>query len=144
MLDNDAAVETNASDHEPPPFRDRLPTIPHDLSEYALAETGPSSWSAERDAAAPLPWASEEDPFRDMTTGHLLDVRPGDVPYIALTTRELTARMLDAREAFVVSLLDGTSTLDALLDAAELQEPELLAIVCDLCARGIITLQRMS
>jgi hypothetical protein len=30
----------------PPAARDKLPTLPCDLSEYARAHTGPYSWSA--------------------------------------------------------------------------------------------------
>jgi len=44
-----------------PPMRAPLPTVPCDLSEYAVAETGPTSWSAiyeERPNALVL-----DDPF---------------------------------------------------------------------------------
>jgi hypothetical protein len=148
MADIDAS-ETNADRYEPPPFRDRLPTIPHDLSEYALTETGPTSWSAEHDGA-PFSRTGEQepldplDPLDAMTTGDLLDVRPSDVPYLALTLTELAAHELDAREALVLSLLDGSSTLESMLEITEINGAELLTTVCELCARGIVTLQRKS
>ncbi len=47
-----------------PPMRERLPTMPCDLSDYAIAETGPASWSAiyeERPRALVL-----DDPFDDL------------------------------------------------------------------------------
>jgi hypothetical protein len=54
MLDPNAAFETNAGKSNAQPVRDRLPTIPHDLSEYARTETGPSSWSAAPASASAL------------------------------------------------------------------------------------------
>jgi hypothetical protein len=55
--------EANAHAVAPPlpPMRAPLPTVPCDLSEYAIAETGPLSWSAiyeERPRALVL-----DDPF---------------------------------------------------------------------------------
>jgi hypothetical protein len=31
------------------PMRDKMPTIPEDLTEYARINTGPGSWSADTD-----------------------------------------------------------------------------------------------
>jgi hypothetical protein len=35
------------------PFRDKMATIPEDLTEYARVHTGPGSWSAENFEASP-------------------------------------------------------------------------------------------
>jgi hypothetical protein len=107
------AMETNARMYEAPPVRDRLPTIPHDLSEYARAETGPA----------------------------LHDLWPSDVPSVIGSAREHASRV-DHREAFVLSLLDGESSLEEIASAADLPGTEVLVVIRELCARGIVALDR--
>ena len=123
MLERNAAPRR----YEAPPVRDRLPTIPHDLSEYARMQTGPSP-------------EGDDGPLR-ATTGSLVDAWPTDVPCVIGSAAEHAAEV-DHREAFVLSMLDGESTLGSMLDVLDLPGPEVLAIVCDLCARGIVTLDR--
>jgi hypothetical protein len=122
-------LERNHRLYEAPPVRDRLPTIPHDLSEYARIQTGPS------------PEAHHDDPLHAMTSGPLVDVWPTDVPCVTGSAAQHAA-YLDHREAFVLSMLDGESSLASMLDAVDLPGAEVLAIICDLCARGIVTLDR--
>jgi hypothetical protein len=122
-------------DHPPP--RDRLPTIPYDLSEYAREQTGPSSWSAQSDAP-PL----HDDPLRGLASGQLLDVSPSDIPSVAPMHMEEEARRIDHREAFVLSLIDGQSTVGDILERVGSPDAEALGVLCDLCARGVITLDR--
>src|SRR5262245_61876219 len=115
-----------------PPMRDRLPTLPIDLSEYARETCGPESWSA-----------TEADPAldeSDMISGPLLGVRRSDVPKVALSTEECFDQSLDHRAGFILSLLDGCSNVETVLDVAGLPEQETLEVLCDLCARGIVTL----
>ena len=115
-----------------PPMRDRLPTLPIDLSEYARENCGPDSWSA-----------FEAEPVfdeSDMVSGPLLGVRRSDVPRVAVTTEACVEQGLDHRAGFILSLLDGCSTVDTVLDVAGLPEQETLEVLCDLCARGIVTL----
>jgi len=57
------------------------------------------------------------------------------------SAREHAARV-DHREAFVLSLLDGESSLEELAAAADLPGAEVLAIIRELCARGIVSLDR--
>ena len=120
------AMETNARLYEAPPVRDRLPTIPHDLSEYARSETGPDL---------------QDDPLRSLTAGPLVDLWPSDVPSV-VGTAQAHAERVDHREAFVLSLLDGESSLEELAAAADLPGAEILTVICELCARGIVTLDR--
>jgi hypothetical protein len=122
---------------EPPPSRDRYPTMEFDLSEFALENTGPDSWSATQDEPP-----DEDDVRWQIATGPLVDVWPCDVPCVALSFEERSERLLDHREAFVLSLLDGQSSVAAMLDMESLPACELLAILCDLCSRGVITLDR--
>lgn len=122
---------------EPPPSRDRFPTMEFDLSEFAIENTGPDSWSAWSDEPP-----DDEDVEWEIATGPLVDVWPCDVPCVALTPEERSERLLDHREAFVLSLLDGQSTVASMLEMESLPAGELLAILCDLCARGVVTLDR--
>jgi hypothetical protein len=116
-----------------PPMRDRLPTLPHDLSEYARETCGPESWSAAEAADATF----DEG---EMISGPLLEVRRSDVPRVAATTQECVDQGLDHRAGFILSLLDGCSNVETVLDAAGLPEHQTLEVLCDLCARGIVTL----
>jgi hypothetical protein len=98
-----------------PPPRDRMPTMEFDLSEYAQLHTGPASWSARNDEV-----------------GHY------DVPRVVADAAEVD----DHREAFVLSLVDGTSNVGELLAIAGLPAVDVLAAVAALHARGVITLER--
>lgn len=126
-----------------PAFRDRMQTLPHDLSEYARVQTGPGSWSAHPDAEALAAWALDAhvDPCFSRMTDLLADIAPTDIPQVVPTAAEL-ASLVGHREAFVIASIDGESTLDMMLDTIDLPSGELLAIVCSLCARGLIVLDR--
>lgn len=138
MRPSNAAVELSSGPiTEPPPSRDRYPTMEFDLSEYALTNTGPDSWSAKSDAPP-----EDDEPLWEIATGPLVDVWPCDIPCVALSPSERNERLLDHREAFVLSLLDGQSTVSAMLEMESLPAGELLAILCELCARGVVTLDR--
>lgn len=128
--------------YEPPP-RDRLPTIPEDLTEYAWIHTGPPSIEGDRERD-PFAWASQEEIlFREgsvdeLTTGLLMDLWHSDVPRIVA---EDTA-VVDEREAAVLSLMDGHSTVGTLLESSGLSVADLLDTLCELCARGVVELDR--
>jgi hypothetical protein len=51
------------------PMRDKMTTIPEDLTEYARVHTGPGSWSAENFEASPQApeFATPCAPFVDLT-----------------------------------------------------------------------------
>ena len=143
MLDQDAAF-AGAEAHALPPCRDRLPTLPHDLSEYARTETGPSSWSAHRDAEALSSWALEahDDPINAAVTELLVDLSPTDVPRVVMTLEQV-ARIVTHREAFVVASIDGQSTLETMVEGrGRARSGEVLGVLCNLCARGIVVFER--
>lgn len=119
-----------------PRTRDRCPTIEIDLRAFALEHTGPDSWSAKQDTPP------EEEPAWAIATDPLVDVWPCDVPCVALSPEEREDKLLDHREAFVLSLLDGASSVSAMLEMESLPADDLLAVLCDLCTRGLITLDR--
>lgn len=124
-------------------FRGRLPTFPHDLSEFAREQTGPASWSAHPDADALSAWALEahDDPTRALVTELLVDICTTDIPRVVMSAVDV-ARLVNHREAFVVASIDGDSTLEMLVDMVDLPTGELLEIICSLCARRIVALAR--
>jgi hypothetical protein len=60
------------------------------------------------------------------------------VPRLAVTPRQLMALPLDDRAGFVVSFVDGTYTVEMILDACALPRERALEILGDLADRGII------
>jgi hypothetical protein len=122
-------------------FRDRLPTSPHDLSEYARDQTGPASWSAHPDADELSTWALAEhdDPYCARTTDLLSSISPLDVPYVIVRCED-AAQVVGHREAFVMASIDGRSTCEMLVDMIDLPAGDVLAILCSLCARGLVVL----
>jgi hypothetical protein len=63
------------------------------------------------------------------------------VPRLALSLSELMALRLDHRAGFLVSLVDGTYTIEMILDASAMKREEALAILAELAARGIIVIE---
>lgn len=124
-------------------FRDQLPTCPHDLTEYARDQTGPSSWSADPRVASLSAWALEahDDPMCARTTELLVDISPLDVPRVVVAGGQVAA-FVTHREAFVIASIDGASTLEMMVGSLDLPPGEVLEIVCRLCARGIVALDR--
>jgi hypothetical protein len=63
MLHTDARSEIarTGQSYEAPPSRDRLPTLPEDLSEYAWIHTGPPSWSDIRPCTGELASYTQND-----------------------------------------------------------------------------------
>lgn len=125
-----------------PALRHRLPTLPHDLSEYAREQTGHASWSAHPQVDELSAWALEphDDPACAMKTELLVDLCPTDVPCVVVSRAEL-ARLVNHREAFVVASIDGSSTIEMMVDVVALPAAEVLEIIFDLCARGIVALR---
>jgi len=131
-------VRTSESYDAPPP-RDRLPTLPEDLSEYAWIHTGPPSWSDDppsgHDVAAEM--SSEQRPLDDMTAGLLIDLWHSDVPNVTYLEA-----IVDEQEARLLSFIDGRATIGTLLEVSGIPLPDVLGILCELCSRGVVTLDR--
>lgn len=75
------------------------------------------------------------------TAALLADVSPDDVPRLAMSL-ERAAALLDREQAFVLSCVDGSSSLEDMLQAVGLPTGEVLEIVCSLCAHGVLALDR--
>jgi hypothetical protein len=163
--------------YEPPPTRDRLPTLPEDLTEYAWLHTGPPARLLEEmmmaedgsDCRDRFTEIAELDPndvedveddddddddelyfepasIDDMTTGLLVDLWHSDVPniisYVSPGPTATQKMLVDEREARVLSMMDGTATVGTLLESSGLPVADVLDTLCDLCARGVVILDR--
>ncbi len=139
-----AAVSFPTTTDSVPPIsevRDRLPTIPEDLSDYAMENTGPASWSAHPRAEQLAAWAleSHDEPAYTRRTALLVDLLPTDVPRL-LSRCPRAAATLSHRETFVLASIDGRSTIEQLLETIDVHAGEVLAILCTLWERGMIAI----
>jgi hypothetical protein len=101
-----------------PPARDKLPTLPFELEEYAR-------WSS-------LPDADDELVF---TAGPALAEITGRVPRVVATREVIEA--LTPRETLLLSLVDGLSPVSMLIEVVT-DPDEALVVLCDLYARGLV------
>jgi hypothetical protein len=62
------------------------------------------------------------------------------VPVVTMGDTEMRAQPLDHRAGFLLSFVDGRETLETIVDASAMALDEVIAIVEDLRARGVITL----
>jgi hypothetical protein len=60
------------------------------------------------------------------------------VPRLAVSMTELMTMPLDHRAGFIASFVDGTFTIEMILDACAMPRAEALALLGDLAARGAI------
>jgi hypothetical protein len=64
------------------------------------------------------------------------------IPRIAVDARELTLLQLDHREGFLVSRVDGRSTIETILDVCAMPADEALEILESLAERGVLYIPR--
>src|ERR1700690_366212 len=106
------------------------PTVP------AFGAASPSR-SKERGGAAKTERTADDEP----PSGIVL--RPETlacVPRLAMSMTKLMAMPLDHRAGFIASFVDGTFTVENILDASAMRPEEALAILGELVARGVIVL----
>ncbi len=63
------------------------------------------------------------------------------VPYVTASMHDVMTEKLDHREGFILSLVDGTSSIDTILDACPMSTHKTLRILHGLCERGILGLR---
>jgi hypothetical protein len=63
------------------------------------------------------------------------------IPRLVLSTSELTVMPLDHRAGFILSFIDGTYSIEMILDACAMGRDEALEILGKLIARGIIAVE---
>lgn len=120
-------------------MRERLPTLPFDLSEYARIHTGPASWSATGDHVLDdLPPESLDDLLESIVAGPMVGVCANDVPRLAVSVLDPTESRLSAAEWDVLALIDGRSDVEDLLAHSDVTHGDILDALCDLCARGMV------
>ena len=107
-----------------PPARDKMPTLPFDLSGYA-------QWSS-------LP--DEEDDLEFVAGPPLQEIKHR-VPRLAIDPSLLVGYALRPREACLLLLLDGLSPVSMLVDLMGEDAEESLVVLCDLHARGLIAFE---
>ncbi len=64
------------------------------------------------------------------------------VPQVAVSARELEMYALDHREGFLLSRVDGVSTIETILDVCAMPADEALEILESLIERGILMIPR--
>jgi hypothetical protein len=104
-----------------PPPRDKLPTLPYDLREFAQQSC--------------LPDADDELVF---TAGPPLDQTTTKIPQLASPSHESAWRELETRETLLLSLIDGLSPVSMVVELAGGDPDESLVVLCDLYARGYV------
>jgi hypothetical protein len=109
--------ETESGTH---PISQR-PTLPMDLRAYARSTSGETQRALPR--VAPI----------------ALDHKR--VPSVALLRDEIERLGLDHRQGFLLSLVDGASTVEMILDICGMPEDEAIATFRDLFARSAIVLR---
>jgi hypothetical protein len=62
----------------------------------------------------------------------------GAVPRLAVSKEVLVTLSLNHRAGFIVSFVDGSYTVEMILDACAMQREEALAILGELISRGIV------
>jgi len=81
------------------------------------------------------------DETHDVPTARRLAVTEDylhSIPRVLLPAAELHAAELDHREYFLISLLDGATDIETLLDISGLPSEEALALIDALVRRGIL------
>jgi hypothetical protein len=64
------------------------------------------------------------------------------VPCLAVSAQELALLPLDHREGFLVSRVDGVSTVETILDVSAMPADEALEILQSLVERGVLLIPR--
>jgi hypothetical protein len=66
------------------------------------------------------------------------------VPIVVMTSAEIDRLEIDHRAGFLLSLIDGASSLEAILDVSGMPRLDALRILRELVQRGAIRLGRLS
>jgi hypothetical protein len=71
-----------------------------------------------------------------------VDIPLASVPQVLVTAGQLLTLPFDPRRAFLLSLIDGTLTVDEILDASALERDEAIEMLAGFIQDGIIVLRR--
>jgi hypothetical protein len=109
--------------HSQPRIQDHIPTVP------ALRVIPRTAATTDFGGADAMPETERSGPSLD------------EVPYVACSPQELLVAKLDHREGFVLSLVDGRSTVEAVIDACPMVAVETRRILLELQMRGLVALR---
>lgn len=112
---------------------DQIVTIPE-----MPAVTAPSE--APRSGPVPISRRPEERHSEAPLSRGAVELLRRTVPRLRRTSAELSRAPLDHREGFVVSLIDGQTTVQGLIDVAAMPDGELIAVLQRLRHLELITL----
>jgi hypothetical protein len=89
---------------------------------------------------------SSRDTVPDIPVGgdppYSQDLSLASVPFIAIPREQLVALPLDARQGFVLSLIDGDCTLEDVIDMCAFERIDTIEIISGLLQGGVILLKR--
>jgi hypothetical protein len=68
---------------------------------------------------------------------------PRQIPRLLVHAPEITSLSLDHREAFLLSLIDGVSAVDEIVDMSGLPELDALRLLSHLSARGLVVCEQL-
>ena|SRR5215472_1063720 len=124
------ALRSSVDTSDLPPPRKELPTLPTDMSDIAKESIRPLS-----------PDDTNEIVTAEFAVDRLPDVRRTSIPHLAVPRAQLVGRLQNHREAFLVSLVDGVTSLGDVLDLAGMAQVEAMALLCNLHARGVLAFE---
>jgi len=107
-------------------------TIPHDMSGIARA-VGVAGQEPGNDSTSEL-----EPPPSGVVSGV---VTLEAVPWLDIAYDELLAMPLDARQGFLLSLVDGRCTVEMITDMSGIPRDEVFMMLSELVAMGVLTLR---
>jgi hypothetical protein len=84
-------------------------------------------------AAASAPPASEEEA---KLVAQVISLKK--IPFLRVTPDALTKLPLDHRAGFVLTMIDGASSIDDLIDASGMSRLDVLRIVVSLIGKGVV------
>jgi hypothetical protein len=108
------------------------------ISQPPISEPVPSSERMRRPRGSRRP--VRVDDFGEAAVAIATNAVRALAPRIVSTRQELGAAPLDHRDAFVLSLIDGTTSVHALVDLAGMPEADFTAILDRLVRLGIVAL----
>jgi HD-GYP domain-containing protein (c-di-GMP phosphodiesterase class II) len=124
---------------EPEPTRPPAPAAASIAPPRSLPPAAPKP--LHRASTTRLPVVAEPKRATPAATAAPADVVGEKIPVLLVTPSELAKLPLDHRAGFVLSMLDGQTTIEGLVDASGMPTEEVLAIVEHLLAMSVIKLR---
>jgi eukaryotic-like serine/threonine-protein kinase len=114
------------------------------MSMMSTTATTPPPMSRRKTSTAPTRHESKTAPGRtdeELEKHYWGRIGPRkQVPRVAMQLDQITSLSVDHRTGFLLSLVDGTSTIDDLLDVSGMAHVETLRLICELLDAGVLVL----